>query len=54
MYLQISFPYMYFVSFHVTSVLGDRHCLLYMNFTMMVVALMYPHISFVSLHANSA
>jgi hypothetical protein len=50
MYLQTSFPY---ISFHVTSVLGDRHFLWYMNFKLMVAALMYPHIAFVSLHANS-
>jgi hypothetical protein len=54
MYLQISFPYMHFVSFHVTSVLGDRHFLLYMNLTLMVVTLLCAHISFVSLPANIA
>lgn len=54
MHLQISFPCMHFVSFHVASVLGDWHFAWYMYFTLMMVALMYPHISFVTLHANSA
>ncbi len=45
---------MHFVSFHVASVLGDWHFAWYMYFTLMMVALMYPHIWFVILHANSA
>ncbi len=54
MHLQISFLYMHFVTFHVASVLGNWHFAWYTYFTLMMVALMYPHISFVTLHAISA
>jgi hypothetical protein len=42
------------VSFHVNIVLGDWHFVWYMYFTLTVVLIMYSHISFVTLHANSA